>query len=155
MSESTPDRIEHEVVIRAPRSRVWKAISDKTAFGTWFGMKFFEPGTFSPGENARGEIPFKGSTLPFTIDLVEVVPEERLSYHWHPYGIDPNVDYSTETPTLVTFTLEEVEGGTRLRVVESGFDKVPLHRRAEAWRMNDGGWRAQMGNVERYVTASR
>jgi uncharacterized protein YndB with AHSA1/START domain len=154
MSESTPDRIEKEVVIRAPRSRVWKAISDKTEFGHWFGMKFFEPGTFAPKENARGEVTFNGAAHPFTIDLVDVVPEERLSYTWHPYGVDPNVDYSVETPTLVTFTLEDAPDGTLLRVVESGFDKVPLHRRAEAWRMNDGGWSTQMVNIERYVTAS-
>jgi uncharacterized protein YndB with AHSA1/START domain len=87
------------------------------------------------------------------IELVEVVPEERLSYRWHPYAIDPAVDYSSEPRTLVTFTLRDVAEGTHLTIVESGFDQIPPQRREEAFRMNDRGWTEQLLNIEGYVTA--
>jgi uncharacterized protein YndB with AHSA1/START domain len=149
-----PDRIEKEIVVRAPRARVWRAISDKTEFGTWFRVKF-PAGTFAPGEKVAGQITHPGyEHMTMDIEVVDVVPESRLSYYWHPYAIDANADYSAEPPTLVTFTLEDADGGTRLRVVESGFDKIPLQRRAEAFRMNDGGWAGQVKNIERHVTAS-
>jgi uncharacterized protein YndB with AHSA1/START domain len=149
------DRIEKQILIRAPRSRVWRAISDKTEFGTWFGVSF-PAGTFVAGKNVTGKITNKGyDHLTMNIEVVEVTPETRLSYRWHPYAIDPNVDYSGEPSTLVTFTLDEVPEGTRLTVVESGFDQIPLHRRAEAFRSNEGGWTAQVKNIERHVTASR
>jgi uncharacterized protein YndB with AHSA1/START domain len=149
------DRIEKQILIRAPRSRVWRAISDKTEFGTWFGVNF-PAGAFVAGKNVTGKITNKGyDHLTMNIEVVEVTPETRLSYRWHPYAIDPNVDYSAEPSTLVTFTLDEVPEGTRLTVVESGFDQIPLHRRAEAFRSNEGGWAAQVKNIERHVTASR
>ena len=145
------DRIEKQIVLRAPRSRVWRAVSDKAEFGKWFGVKFPD-GRFAAGEKVSGTITHPGyEHLTMTIDVVEVVPEEKLGYHWHPYAIDPNVDYSSEPPTLVTFTLEDAEGGTRLTIVESGFDKIPLHRRDEAFRMNEGGWTQQLENIERLV----
>jgi uncharacterized protein YndB with AHSA1/START domain len=149
------DRIEKQIVIRAPRSRVWRAISDKTEFGTWFGVNF-PAGTFAPGKNTKGNITIKGyDHLTMDIEIVEVTPEKRLSYRWHPHGVDPNVDYSVEPKTLVTFTLEEVPEGTRLTIVESGFDAIPLHRRAEAFKGNESGWAGQIRNIERHVTASR
>jgi len=92
--------------------------------------------------------------MTMAIDVVEVSPEQRLSYRWHPYAIDPNVDYSSEPTTLVTLTLEEATDGTQLKIVESGFDQIPLHRRDEAFRMNDSGWAAQTKNIERHVTTS-
>jgi uncharacterized protein YndB with AHSA1/START domain len=148
------DRIEKQILLRAPRSRVWRAISDRIEFGKWFGVKF-PAGTFAPGETMSGNITHPGyEHLLMNIDVVEVVPEERLSYRWHPYAIDPNVDYSAEPMTLVTFTLEEAEDGTRLTIVESGFDRIPLHRRDEAFRMNEGGWTQQMKNIERHVDAN-
>lgn len=148
------DRIEKQVLIRAPRSRVWRALSDKGEFGTWFRVAF-PAGTFSPGEKVSGAITYPGyEHVTMNIELVDVVPEERLSYRWHPYAVTPETDYSSEPPTLVTFTLEEQEGGTLVRVVESGFDRIPLDRRDEAYRRNAGGWAEQMTNIERHVLAS-
>ena len=144
-----------EVVIKAPRTRVWRAISDKTEFGSWFGVKF-SGGTFRPGETVSGNITYPGyEHMVMDIDVVDVEPETRLSYRWHPNATDPNYDYSSEPKTLVTFTLAEADGGTRLRIVESGFDAIPLHRRAEAFKSNDGGWAEQAGRIDRYVTGSK
>ncbi|HEY3055892.1 MAG TPA: SRPBCC family protein [Thermoanaerobaculia bacterium] len=149
------DRIEKQILIKAPRSRVWRAISDKAEFGAWFGVKL-PHGTFAAGEKVSGRITYPGyEHMVMDIELVDVEPERRLSYRWHPYAVDPKVDYSSEPTTLVTFTLEDAEGGTLLKLVESGFDKIPLQRRAEAMRMNDSGWVEQMKNIERHVTASR
>jgi uncharacterized protein YndB with AHSA1/START domain len=149
------DRIEKQIVIRAPRSRVWRAIANRTEFGEWFGVRF-PAGTFSAGEHVQGNITHPGyEHLTMDLDVVEVSPETRLSFRWHPYAIDPSVDYSSEEQTLVTFTLEDAPEGTLLTVVESGFDRVPLHRRAEAFRMNENGWSQQMKNIERHVAASR
>jgi len=148
------DRIEKEIFIRAPRPRVWRALADKTEFGTWFGVRF-PSGTFAPGEKVAGSMVHpKYEHVVMNIEIVDVVPDERLSYRWHPYAIDPAVDYSSEPTTLVTFTLSDAPDGTRLEVVESGFEQIPLHRRAEALRMNEGGWAAQIKNIDRHVTAN-
>src|SRR6266542_2111791 len=142
------DRIEKQVLLRAPRSRVWQAIADKTEFGAWFGVRF-PAGTFAAGETVSGNITYPGyEHLVMDVEIVEVSPEQRLSYRWHPYAVDPSVDYSAEPTTLVTFTLEEATGGTLLTIVESGFDRIPLHRRDEAFRMNEGGWAEQTINIE-------
>ncbi len=147
-----PDRIEKEVLIRAPRSRVWRAIVDRTQFGEWFKCAF-PPGDFVPGEVVNGKITYPGyEGLPMDIKVVDVVPEQRLSYRWVPYGVDPVVDFEKEPTTLVTFTLEDAPGGTQLRIVESGFDRIPADKRDEAYRMNEGGWAEQVQNVARYVT---
>jgi uncharacterized protein YndB with AHSA1/START domain len=149
------DRIEKKITLRAPRARVWRAISDKTEFGAWFGVAF-PAGAFKAGEKVSGKITTPGyEHLVMHIDIVEVSPEHRLAYRWHPYDVDPNADVSAEPKTLVTFTLEDAKEGTRLTIVESGFDKVPLHRRTEAMKMNDQGWTEQTKNIERHVTASR
>ena len=149
------DRIEKQILLGAPRARVWRALSDKTEFGAWFGAKF-PPGSFGAGEKASGQITNKGyEHVKMDLELVEVVPERKLSYRWHPYAVDPNVDYSSEPTTLVTFTLEDADGGTRLTIVESGFDQIPAHRRADALKMNTSGWNSQAKNIERYVTATR
>jgi len=146
------DRIEKVTVLEAPRSRVWRAISDAGEFGAWFGLEF--DGAFAPGALMQGRITnspdYAGITVTFVVDRIE--PEHHFSYRWHPYAVDPSVDYSIEPMTLVEFHLEEVAGGTRLTVVESGFDGIPATRRAEALRMNTGGWEAQVSNVERYVS---
>jgi uncharacterized protein YndB with AHSA1/START domain len=149
------DTIVKEVVIKAPRSRVWKAIADKSEFGNWFGVKFTGE-AFVPGETVSGNITYPGyEHLLMDIDVVDVEPETRLSYKWHPNATDPNYDYSSEPRTLVVFTLQDADGGTKLRIVESGFDAIPLHRRAEAYKSNDGGWTGQTERIDRYVTASR
>jgi uncharacterized protein YndB with AHSA1/START domain len=146
------DRIEKTAVIRAPRARVWRAITDARQFGEWFRVKL--EGEFVPGATVRGKITHPGYehlTMELVVDRIE--PERLFSYRWHPYAVDPKVDYSPEPMTLVEFTLDEAgDGGTRLTIVESGFDRIPLARRAEAFRMNDGGWTEQMQNIARYVS---
>jgi uncharacterized protein YndB with AHSA1/START domain len=146
------NRIEKKIVLKAPRSRIWRAITDAEEFGTWFGAKI--EGPFVAGETVRGRITTPGYDH-LTMDLMieRVDPESLFSYRWHPYAIDPGTDYSSEPTTLVEFRLDEIEGGTRLTVVESGFDRIPLARREKAFRMNDGGWAAQIENIERHVAA--
>ncbi len=144
------DRIEKEIVLRAPRSRVWHALADAEQFGAWFGMKF--ESAFAAGTRVRGQI-----TLPdhgqVTIEMAieQMDPESRMSYRWHPYAVESGVDYSSEPTTLVEFQLEEVAGGTQLTVVESGFDRIPAARRAEAFHMNEAGWAEELENIARYV----
>lgn len=146
------DRIEKTIDIKAPRSRVWRALSDYREFGAWFGVEM--EGPFEPGAKVSGRIKTPGYEH-LTMDVVveSVQPEELLSYRWHPYAVDPDFDYSAEPMTLVEFRLEETGGGTRLTVVESGFDSIPESRRADAYRMNDGGWTQQVQNIEKHVTA--
>ena len=84
--------------------------------------------------------------------LIErMVPEQMLSWRWHPAAIDPSVDYSQEPTTLVVFELKDAEGGTLLTVVESGLDNIPLARRADVFRMNSSGWDEQIENIEKHV----
>jgi uncharacterized protein YndB with AHSA1/START domain len=146
------DRIEKSIFLRAPRSRVWRAIANAEEFGAWFGAKL--EGGFAPGARITGRITIPGyEHLILEITIERVDPERLFSYRWHPYAIDPGVDYSGEPTTLVEFRLEDAPGGTRLTVIESGFDRIPASRRAEAFRMNDQGWAQQMKNIERHVAA--
>jgi len=150
---TSTDRIEKKIVLRAPRSRVWHAIADAEAFGQWFLVKL--EGPFTPGATIRGKIThpgFEHLTMELQVDKIE--PEKYFSYRWHPYAVDPAVDYSTEPMTLVEFRLEDAEGGTALSIVESGFDAIPAARREQAFRMNGSGWDQQMKNIERYVAKS-
>lgn len=148
----TADRIEKEIHLKAPRARVWRALSNADEFGQWFRVKL--DGGFAEGATIRGKILHPGYEHMTMELLVEKMEVERLfSYRWHPYAIDPKVDYSNEPTTLVEFRLEDSDGGTRLTVVESGFDRIPAERRAEAFRMNEGGWTAQLTNIERHVAA--
>lgn len=150
MTPST-DRIEKQVLLRAPRSRVWRAITDAGEFGTWFGARL--EGELRPGAHVSGRITTPGYDHLRMVLIVERVEPERLfSYRWHPHAVDPDQDYSEEPTTLVEFTLEEVDVGlTRLTIVESGFDALPPGRRDEAFRSNDGGWTIQAGRIERHV----
>src|SRR5258706_544032 len=144
------DRIEKRVVLRAPRTRVWRAIADAAEFGTWFRVKL--EGAFAAGKPIRGRMAIPGYEHVTLELLVERIDAERyFSYRWHPYAVDPAVDYSAEPTTLVEFHLEETDGGTALTIVESGFDRLPLARRAEAFRMNDNGWDGQIKHLARYV----
>ena len=144
------DRIEKAIEIKAPVSRVWRALTDHTEFGTWFRVRL--EGPFKPGRVVRGQITYPGyEHLRWEAAVQKMEPERLFSFTWHPYAIDPDVDYSSEPPTLVEFTLEEIKGGTLLRVVESGFDKLPAERRLEAFPRNEAGWSAQMQNVARHV----
>jgi uncharacterized protein YndB with AHSA1/START domain len=147
------DRIEKHVFLRAPRTRVWQALTESQQFGAWFGVKLDEP--FAAGKRVRGVVTHPGyEHVPFDITIVDMVPERKLSWRWHPAPIDPTRDYSDEPTTLVEFALEDAPGGTRLTVVESGFERVPMARRLEAFRGNEEGWTAQMANIERYVTTA-
>ena len=142
------DRIEKTVIVKAPRSRVWLAISDATQFGQWFKVKL--DGEFKAGATITGTITYPGYEGLKLEMVVERIEQERFfSYRWHPG--DPTIDYSAEPMTLVEFTLEDAGAHTRLTIVESGFDKIPLARRAEAFRMNEGGWAEQVESIQRYV----
>lgn len=157
----TTDRIEKQVLLRAPLERVWNAVSDARQFGAWFGMEF--DGPFREGERITGRIvpttvdvevaklqePHRGTTFDFSVDRIE--PRCRISFRWHPYAVDPTVDYSSEPTTLIVFELKEVEGGTLLTISESGFDKIPIERRAEAFKANEGGWEHQARLIRKYV----
>src|SRR5262249_23600419 len=146
----TTDRIEKTVELKAPVSRVWRALTDHREFGTWFRVHV--DGPFVPGQIARGQIAYPGyEHLRWEAVIQKMEPERLVSFTWQPYSVDPNQDYSGEPPTLVEFTLQEIPGGTRLHIVESGFDKIPIKRRDEAFRMNDRGWSSQIGNITQHV----
>jgi uncharacterized protein YndB with AHSA1/START domain len=155
------DRIEKEVLLRAPLARVWRAISDAKEFGSWFGVKFDAP--FAPGVKLRGVVvpttvdeevakaqkPYEGK--PFEITVEQMEPERLFSFRWHPYAMEPGVDYSLEPTTLVAFTLEKTAEGIMLTITESGFDQIPLARRAKAFSANEGGWSKQVELIEGYL----
>ena len=144
------NRIEKRIELKAPVSRVWRALTDHREFGEWFGVKIDEP--FVAGQVSRGHITYPGyEHIKWEAVVQKIEPERLFSYTWHPYAIDPKLDYSKETPTLVEFTLEKTAGGTLLVVTESGFEKIPSDRRLEAFRKNEGGWAEQMKNIEKYV----
>lgn len=144
------DRIEKTIELKAPVERVWKALTDHEQFGTWFRVKL--DGPFVPGEVSRGRITYPGyEHVVWEAKVVSMDKPRLFSFTWHPYAIDPAVDYSQEKPTLVEFHLRPTPTGTQLVGIESGFDAIPAHRRAEAFRMNDGGWEEQMRNIKTYV----
>jgi uncharacterized protein YndB with AHSA1/START domain len=164
MTAAVTDRIEKKVLLRVPRARVWKALTDAKEFGEWFGVKF--EGAFVAGAAVRGVIvptrvdaevarlqePYAGKTFDITVDRIE--PQNLFSFRWHPYAIEPGVDYSKEPTTLVVFTLDEKPDGVLLTVTESGFDKIPLDRRAQAFAANEGGWAMQMTLIEKHLARS-
>ncbi|MGH6834562.1 MAG: SRPBCC family protein [Methylocella sp.] len=144
------DRIEKRIELKAPVSRVWRALTDYREFGEWFRVKL--DGPFVPGRVSRGKITYPGYEHLKWEATVQKMEDERLfSFTWHPYAIDPKVDYSREPPTLVEFRLEATANGTLLLLTESGFGGIPSDRRHEAFRMNEDGWTEQMKNIERYV----
>lgn len=157
----TTDRIQKTTLLRAPRERVWRAISDSKQFGSWFGVEFDAPfvaGTRVTGrivptsvdaEIAKSQEPYRGWPFDFTIERIE--PMRLFSFRWHPFAVDPNVDYSKEPTTLVELVLEEMAEGTKLIITESGFDRVPLERRAKAFTMNEQGWAAQAELIAKYL----
>lgn len=150
---SSTDRIEKQFHVTAPRGRVWRAIADSTEFGTWFGMRFDRP--FVPGTMVVGQITIPGyEHVKGEMRIEAVEPEGYFAYSWHPYAIDPAQDYSTEPMTLVEFRLAEDAAGTTVTITESGFDRLPASRRAEAFRMNEGGWAGQSKNLAAHVARS-
>lgn len=148
------NRIEKRIELKAPVSRVWRALTDFREFGDWFRVKL--DGPFVPGQQLRGNITYPGyEHLVWSAVVQEMDPERLFSFTWHPYAVDPNVDYSNETPTRVEFRLEKAGSRTLLVLTESGFDKIPSDRRLEAFRKNDGGWTQQMKNIEAHVTQAQ
>jgi uncharacterized protein YndB with AHSA1/START domain len=150
---SNSDRIEKRVTLKAPRTRVWKALVDSAEFGKWFGAKL--DGPFVPGATTRGRITtpnYDHLTIEFFVERIE--PESYFSYRWHPHAVDAAADYSREATTLVEFRLDQDGSSTVLTIIESGFDGVPLARRAEAFRMNNEGWDIEARNIENHVTAA-
>jgi uncharacterized protein YndB with AHSA1/START domain len=148
------NQIEKRVELAAPVSRVWRALTDHREFGEWFRVKL--EGPFVPGEVARGRITHPGyEHVVWEATVREMQPERLFSFTWHPYGVDPKVDYSKEEPTLVEFRLTPVGQGTLLVITESGFDRIPAHRRMEALRMNTQGWQAQTENIAAHVAQNR
>jgi uncharacterized protein YndB with AHSA1/START domain len=144
------DRIVKRIELKAPVARVWRALTDYREFGEWFGVKL--EGPFITGQVSHGRITHPGYEHVTWEAVVQAMETEQLfSFTWHPYSVDPKVDYSQETPTLVEFRLEKTPNGTLLQLTESGFDKVPSDRRLEAFRRNNEGWTAQMTSVESYV----
>jgi uncharacterized protein YndB with AHSA1/START domain len=144
------DRIEKRIELKAPIARVWRALTDHREFGEWFRVKL--DGPFVPGQVSHGWITHPGyEHVEWNAVVQKMEPERLFSFTWHPYAIDPKMDYSAETPTLVEFKLEKTAAGTLLVLTESGFDKIPADRRLEAFRRNDGGWTQQMKNIESYV----
>jgi uncharacterized protein YndB with AHSA1/START domain len=155
------DQIEKQIVLRAPLERVWQAVSDSRQFGYWFGVSFDAPfaaatrvsGRITPTkvdpEVAKLQAPHEGKKFDFWVERIE--PMKSIAFRWHPYAISPGVDYSREPTTLIVFALRAVGNDTQLTISESGFDSIPLQRRAAALQANDGGWAHQISNIEKYL----
>ena len=148
---SLTDRIEKEILLKAPVSRVWRALSNAEEFGNWFGVAL-KGQVFAVGKHVRGNITYPGyEHVMFDVVVERMEPERLLAFRWHPHAVERDVDYSPEPTTLVVFELKEVPEGTLLTLVESGFDNIPEARRQEAFRMNGRGWDGQMRNIEKHV----
>lgn len=151
MAQSNTDRIEKKVMLRAPLSRVWRAISDAKEFGQWFRVDL--AGEFAAGAAVRGQVTYPGyEHMVMELQVERIEPESYFSFRWHPYEVDLEKDYSAEPTTLVEFRLKDVSGGTELTITESGFDRIPGERRDEAFRSNDQGWSTQVQHIEAHVT---
>ena len=144
------DRIEKQIELKATQAKVWRALTDYREFSEWFRVKLESP--FVPGKIAGGQITYPGyEHIRMEVEVQKMEPENYFSYTWHPYAIEPGVDYSGEPVTLVEFRLAKTESGTLLTVTESGFSKLPAARRDEAFRMNNNGWSEQLENIARHV----
>lgn len=149
------NQIQRSTFIRAPRSRVWRALTDIGEFCRWFSAETEEP-AFRPGAHIKIRSTYPGPyyKMEFSVDVEEMVPEQTFSWRWHPGTRDPGEDLSGEPPTLVTFTLEDADGGTRITVTEMGFDRLFESRRARVLEQNESGWKHQMASIERYISES-
>lgn len=144
------DHIEKTIVLNAQIDRVWRALTDHTEFGEWFRVRL--DGPFVPGQQTTGHIAYPGyEHLIWQATVIKMDPPALFAFTWHPYAVDPNVDYAQEPPTTVTFRLEQTPAGTRLTITESGFDALPPDRKPIALRMNDGGWSTQLTNIRTHV----
>ena len=151
MAQTQTDRIERTIHLKAPRARVWRALTQAEEFGAWFRVKL--DGPFAVGQRVTGRVTYPGyEHVTFEVSVERMEPETLFAYRWHPYAVDPAVDYSSEPTTLVEFRLADAPGGTQLSVVESGFERIPAGRRDEAFRMNSEGWGIQVENIARHVS---
>jgi uncharacterized protein YndB with AHSA1/START domain len=151
MAQTQTDRIERTIHLKAPRARVWRALTKAEEFGAWFRVKL--DGPFAVGQRVTGRVTYPGyEHVTFEVSVERMEPETLFAYRWHPYAVDPAVDYSSEPTTLVEFRLADAPGGTQLSVVESGFERIPAGRRDEAFRMNSEGWGIQVENIARHVS---
>ncbi|AZE83256.1 hypothetical protein C4J98_1842 [Pseudomonas orientalis] len=149
------DRIERKVLLNASRKQVWEALTNAERFGDWFGIAL-KGKTFVAGETLEAQITYPGyEHVVWKARIERILPQTLFSFWWHPFAVDKGIDYDKEEPTLVEFTLEDRAPGILLRVVESGFDKVPQARRQKAFKMNSRGWDEQMGNIENYLNKAR
>ena len=148
---SSTDRIQKQTTLRATPARVWRALSTASEFGAWFGATLRTE--FAPGATIEGSVTFRGQQLAITFQIERMEPERLLAFRWHPFAIDPGVDSTRAPTTLVELALAAAPGGTLLTVTESGFDQLPLARRAQAFEMNSGGWAKQLENIARHVHA--
>jgi uncharacterized protein YndB with AHSA1/START domain len=151
MTKSTTDAIHKQLVLKAPPSRVWQAISNAEQFGTWFGAKLH--GEIVAGHTVEGTVSYQGKQVTMTLQIDRVEHERVVAFRWHPFAVDPAIDYTREPTTLVELAIAPAPGGTLLTVTESGFDQIPEARRARAFEMNSGGWAQQLDNIARYVGA--
>jgi len=146
------NHIEKKIQLKAPVARVWRALTNHKEFGTWFHVALKKP--FVAGKATSGRLTYPDFKHPITFMVRKIEPMTYFAYAWHPYAIEEGVDYSKEEPTLVEFRLKENPKGTLLTVTETGFDKVPAARRAEAFKMHKGGWKAQLDNIAGYVATA-
>ena len=145
------NRIEKRIELDASVARVWKVLTDYREFGEWFRVRI--DGPFKTGEVSRGHVTYPGyEHLKWEATIKAIDPERYFAFTWHPYAVDPKVDYTGEPPTLVEFMLDPTANGALLTVTESGFDKIPFARAIEAFRMNETGWEIQMKNIAAYIT---
>jgi uncharacterized protein YndB with AHSA1/START domain len=152
MPEPVPNRIERTVWLRAPRPRVWRALTDVEEFSRWFGVKTL--GCFAAGAELHMTSTQPGTEcIEFSLVVERMEPERLFSWRWHPGSEQPGPGEPPAT-TLVEFRLEEVDGGTRLQLVESGFDEISLLRRARAFEENTEGWDFQLASLERHVAGA-
>jgi uncharacterized protein YndB with AHSA1/START domain len=152
MTQSSTDRVQKQVELKAPIERVWRALTDYKEFGQWFMVNL--EGPFVVGKTVKGRITYPGFDHKLELVVQKMEPPHLFSYHWHPFALDEKRDYSKEAPTLVEFKLQKIAGGTLLTVTESGFDSIPADRHDEAFRMHEGGWAEQMGNIKKFVQSS-
>jgi uncharacterized protein YndB with AHSA1/START domain len=150
MSHKENFTIEKQIELYFSVAKVWEALADSKQFGEWFRVNLTAP--FVIGKEASGNILHPGyEHIIWRAKIQKMEKEKLFSLTWHPYAIDPKVDYSKETPTLVEFRLKKTDKGTLLTITETGFEKVPEQRRFEAFRMNNGGWEAQLKNIEQFL----
>jgi uncharacterized protein YndB with AHSA1/START domain len=151
MNTKGTDLIRRGILLRVPRGRVWRALTDAEEFGAWFDVKL--SGAFRPGVSVKGKVLDKEyEDMQFEMIIDRIEPQRLFSWRWHPYAVNPEADYSAETPTLVVCELEEIAEGTVLTITESGFDRIPEARRAEAYKMHEQGWPEQIKAIERYLS---